>query len=225
MAAQAAVAAAALAASAIGGGISSHKAHANMRLQRQRVGDTLKAGRSLYGLRADAAQEAYLRAIGRVQEGTSAALAETERLGATGRADLSANLEQQLARNRLGAGGVLAQSSLMPSFNRGAYSDFRRDLGALSESIASKRAQIHLAGAGQEANYQQLLANFLMRRGAQEFDMQQALAGRFGNVAPPQGFDFGELASLFGDIFKKPGSSGPQFGAGDTSATVGGGGL
>jgi hypothetical protein len=171
------------------------------RNQRRRIGQTLKFGRSMFGTRADQAQQFYQQAIGRIQQGTAAALAETSRLGQTARFDLQASLEQQLARNRQGAGGLLAQSSLMPAFNRGVYSDFRRDLGALAESIAAKRANIHMAGASQEAGYTQVLADALFRRGSAEFDMQQALAGRFGNVAPPQGFDFGELGFMLDDLF------------------------
>jgi hypothetical protein len=187
------------AAASFGAGLASQSKYVDAyRNQRERVGKTLQYGRSLYGLRADQAQQAYLAAIGRVQQGMRSALAETERLGYTGRQDINASLEQQLARNRSGAGSVLAQSSLFPAMNRGAYSDARRDLGALSERIAAQRSQIHMAGAGQEASYHKMLADMLMRRGSAEFDMQQALAGRFGNVAPPQQFDFGELfASLF----------------------------
>lgn len=209
------------------GAIGAHKAITSMRTNRTRIGETLKAGRSMYGLRADQALEAYLNAIGRSEQGTASALAETERLGATGAADLQANLTQQLARNRVGAGSVLAQSSLMPAFNRGAYSDFRRDLGALSESIAARRAQIHQTGAAMAVNAQQALANALFRRGQAEFEMQSALASRFeGGGGAPGSFNLGGLAAgldeLFASIFK-PG--GPQFGAGDTSATVGGGGI
>lgn len=200
---------AAAAAGSLGlGAVSAHKAHDAMRANRGRIGQTLKFGRSMYALRADQALASYLDAIGRTQEGTQAALAETERLGATGERDLSASLQQQLAQNRVGAGSVLAQSSLMPAFNRGAYSDFRRDLGALRESIASRRSSIHLAGAGQEANATQALADALFRRGQAEFQMQQALAGRFGNVAPPQGFPLGGLGAgleeLFGSLFGGP---------------------
>lgn len=208
------------------GAIGSHKAITSMRTNRTRIGETLKYGRSLYGLRADQALEAYLGAIGRSEQGTASALAETERFGATGAADLQANLAQQLARNRVGAGSVLAQSSLMPAFNRGAYSDFRRDLGALSESIAARRASIHIAGAAQTVNAQQALANALFRRGQAEFDMQTQLATRFGSGGAPGSFNLGGLGAGLDELFKSLFSGGgPQFGAGDTSATVGGGGL
>lgn len=220
--------AAAAAGSAALGAIGDHKALTSMRTNRTRIGQTLKAGRTMYGLQADAALSAYLDAIGRSEQGTSMALAETERLGATGSADIQASLAQQLARNRVGAGSVLAQSSLMPAFNRGAYSDARRDLGALSESIAARRASIHMGGAAAAVNAQQALANALFRRGETEFQMQQALAGRFQSGGAPGSFDLGGLGVGLDDLFKSlfpSGGGGPQFGAGDTSATVGGGGY
>ncbi len=195
--------AAAAAGSAALGAVSSHQAVKSMRVNRERIGKTLKLGRAQFGLRADQALEAYLDAIGRSEQGTSSALAETERLGATGARDLQASLQQQLARNRQGAGSVLAQSSLMPQFNRGTYSDYRRDLGALSESIAARRSQIHMAGAAQAVNAQQALANALFRRGEAEFSMQQALAGRFQQGYGQSGsYDLGGLSAGLDELFK-----------------------
>lgn len=201
----------AAAGSGILGGISGHKAHSAYRANRKRIGKELQYGRGLYSLRADQALQSYLDAIGRSQEGTQAALAETERLGYTGQQDLYASLEQQLARNRQGAGSVLAQSSLAPAFNRGAYSDYRRDLGALRESIAARRAGIHMTGAAQEVDARQALANALFRRGQAEFEMQQALASRFGGGMQPQSFNLGGLGAGLDELFKLlfPGGNAP----------------
>lgn len=171
------------------------------RNQRSRVGRTLKHGRSLYGIRTDQALQTYFDIIGRAREATQLALGETTRAGSTGFADMSSNLDRQLAGARTGVGGVLAQSTFGPSVNRGIYSDFRRDVGSLQESIAAQRAQIQLRGAQQENQASSQLASALFRRGSAEFDMQQALAGRFGNVAAPQSYDLGELGSSVDSLF------------------------
>ncbi len=192
--------------SAGAGMISANKQYEAMRLQRDRVGRTLKYGRGMYSRRADQALRIFMDALGRSREGTQLALAETTRAGQTGFADLSANLDRQLARTRTGIGGTLAASSFGPGVERGIYSDFRRDVGALNERIGAQRSGIQLRGAQQENQMSAALANALFRRGSAEFDMQQALSGRFGNVAPPQEYDFGELSYELADRFGNPGA-------------------